>query len=139
MAVKIGIRAPAIITASQASLLFAPPCVRRYCEDLKAALEPVFRANDAPATCLLANPGICRKALEGDSRIWIAIFLAPIDDAPDELRAEIRAFVDINLTWLAERLSTPAPDDMAIRRADAIYAAAAGAQLTVRFGQIAPV
>ena len=139
MAAKVGIRAHSSSLFPSKAALRAADVARRNCQNLKAALEAVFRANDAPATCLLANPGICRKALEGDSRIWIAIFLAPIDDAPDELRAEIRAFVDINLTWLAERLSTPAPDDMAIRRADAIYAAVARVQLTARFGRIAPV
>ncbi|MBL3704661.1 hypothetical protein GI582_18340 [Sulfitobacter sp. BDSS02] len=58
--------------------------------------------------------------MDGDSRICLADFLARVDDVPHELGGEIRAFIDITLTWLSVRLFNSAPDDVAMRRADAI-------------------
>lgn len=51
---------------------------------------------------------------------------------PEEVRPEIRGSIDTNVTWLAERLSTFEPEDIVLHRADAIYAAVAGAQLRAR-------
>ena len=91
-----------------------------------------------PPACLPTR-GSSEKDLDGDSRICLADFLPRVDDVPDELCGEICAFIYITLTWLAEHLANSAPDDMAIRRADAIYAAVARVQLTACFARIAPV
>ncbi len=133
LASRVGIRAPSLYHHFPSKAALGAAVARRYCTDMRTALETVSQANESPRACLRAYPGIFRKALTGDSRICLASFLsAQIDDVPKEIRPEIRAFIDTNVTWLAERLSTLLPEDMAVRRADAIYAAVAGAQLTAR-------
>jgi len=133
LASRVGIRAPSLYHHFPSKAALGAAVARRYCADMEAALDAVSQADDAPRACLLAYPGIFRKALMGDGRICLASFLsAQIDDVPEEVRPEIRAFIDINVTWLAERLSTFEPEDIAMHRADAIYAAVAGAQLTAR-------
>lgn len=133
LAARVGIRAPSFYHHFPSKAALGAAVARRYCEDAQAALDALSQAHDAPRACLLAYPGMFRKALDGDNRICLASFLsAQSDDVPEELRTEIRAFVDINVTWLAQHLSTFEPEDIALRRADAIYAAVAGAQLTAR-------
>lgn len=133
LASQVGIKAPSLYHHFPSKAALGAAVARRYCDEMQAALDAVSQANDAPRACLLAYPGIFRKALMRDNRMCLASFLsAQIDDVPEELRGETQRFIDMNVTWLAERLSASEPDDIGIRRADAIYAAVAGAQLTAR-------
>lgn len=133
LASQVGIRAPSLYHHFPSKAALGAAVARRYCADMRAALDEVMRVDDAPRACLLAYPGIFRKALMRDERMCLASFLsAQIDDVPEELRPEIRTFIEINVTWLAERLTALDSRDIAMRRADAIYAAVAGAQLTAR-------
>lgn len=133
IASRVGIKAPSLYHHFPTKAALGAAVARRYCADMQAALDAVSQTDNAPCACLLAYPGIFRKALMRDNRICLASFLsAQIDDLPEDLRPEILRFIDINVTWLAKRLSAIEPEDVAVRRADAIYAAVAGAQLTAR-------
>ena len=133
LAAMLGIRAPSLYHHFPSKAALGAAVAWRYCDDVQAALDAVSQSHPSPRACLLAYPGIFRKALEGDTRICLASFLsAQNDDVPEEIREAIQAFIDINVTWLAGHLSTLASQDIAMRRADAIYAAVAGAQLTAR-------
>lgn len=133
LAATIGIRAPSLYHHFPSKAALGAAVARRYCEDVQAALEAISQEHDTPRACLLAYPGIFRKALDGDNRICLASFLsAQSDDVPEEVQTEIREFININVTWLAEKLSVLEPETIAMRRADGIYAAVAGAQLTAR-------
>ncbi|KPZ20016.1 TetR family transcriptional regulator [Pseudomonas syringae pv. viburni] len=59
---------------------------------------------------------------------------AEVEDLPGEVLREVMAFADINVAWLAEVLKCAATVSQAEceRRARAIYAAVAGAQLIAR-------
>lgn len=133
IASRIGIKAPSLYHHFPIKAALGAAVARRYCADMQVALDAVSRAEDTPGARLLAYPGIFRKALLRDNRICLASFLsAQIDDLPDDVRAEVLRFIEINLTWLAGHLSAIGPADIAMRRADANYAAVAGAQLTAR-------
>lgn len=133
LAAQVGIKAPSLYHHFPSKAALGAAVARRYCDEMQAALDAVSRAENAPLACLLAYPGIFRKALTRDNRICLASFLsAQVDDVPEDLRPEIRRFIDINVTWLAACLSAFDSEDIATRRADAIYAAVAGAQLTAR-------
>ena len=58
---------------------------------------------------------------------------AEYDDLPDAVKAEVTAFADVNVAWLADSLTRASVVDGDVEsRARAIYAAVAGAQLIAR-------
>lgn len=59
---------------------------------------------------------------------------AEYEDLPDEVAAQVRAFADVNVAWLIQVLEDADWGDVQSRerRARAIYAAVAGAQLIAR-------
>jgi len=108
---------------------------RRYREDAEAGLAAIAEASTDPAQCLRAYVGIFRRALENDNRMCMCGFMAAeTDDLPEAVRAEVRAFADANVGWLANILSRTDGRDRSVHeaRALAIYAAVSGAQLVAR-------
>jgi TetR/AcrR family transcriptional repressor of nem operon len=76
-----------------------------------------------------------RIALENGNRLCLGSFMsAEYDDLPDAVKAEVQAFADVNIAWLAKTLSAAAVvgADESESRARAIFAAVAGAQLLAR-------
>ena len=107
---------------------------RRYWEDTARDLEALSMAAGDPVKALRAYPGLFRHALEADNRMCLASFMAAeYADLPDGVKAEVHGFADVNVAWLTRRLSEAglAVGDPAAR-AQAIYAAVAGAQLMAR-------
>lgn len=107
----------------------------RYWQDTLEVLEGIRSANADLRTRLQLYPSIFRKSLENGNRLCLSSFMAAEhEDLPDQVSKEVKAFVDVNVRWLADVLSEAAFDDMASceRRARAIYAAVAGAQLIAR-------
>jgi len=59
---------------------------------------------------------------------------AQFDDLPDEVRTEVQAFTDVNISWLKKTLiaAKVASPKEAEKRARAIYSGIVGAQLMAR-------
>jgi TetR/AcrR family transcriptional repressor of nem operon len=59
---------------------------------------------------------------------------AETDDLPDQIKAEVRQFAAVNVRWLEQMLAASAslPAGDCALRAEAIFAAVAGAQLIAR-------
>lgn len=136
LAEEVGINAASIYHhfASKADLGAA--VAKRYREDAAAVLESITAAHaDDPKQCLRRYPGTFRAALENGNRLCLCSFMAAeYDDLPEPVKNEVQAFADVNVAWLAQTLVTAAlakPKDSE-RRARAIYAAVAGAQLMAR-------
>ncbi len=107
---------------------------RRYSDDAIVTLEAIWQESQDPAVCLRKYADIFRLTLGNDNRMCMCGFMAAeYDDLPDAVKAEVQAFADVNVAWLAKVLSGICGDPAAAeRRALAIYAAIAGAQLTAR-------
>ena len=135
IAERVGIRAASLYHHFPNKAALGAAVARRYHEDTQATLEALSTLHGDPRACLRAYPDIFRKALDQKSRICLASFMtAESDDLPEEVRAEVRVFVDINAKWLAAHLFAAAlvGPDAATLHAEAIYSAIAGAQLIAR-------
>lgn len=115
---------------------------RRYREEATAVLEGFRAESPDPAQCVRKYADVFRRALETDNRMCMCGFMAAEhDDLPDEVKAEVKAFGDANVDWLAKVLSAldAGADPASTRlRALAIFAAVSGAQLIARSRDSAP-
>ena len=103
-----------------------------YTERARADLDAVLAETSERGERLQRYANLFRKALTDGNRLClISMLSAEIGDLPDAVRAEVEAFADLNVSWLAHVLAPNAPD-MAADQARAIYAAVAGAQLVAR-------
>ena len=107
---------------------------QRYWQDTAGVLAAMREAHPDPVDCLQRYPSIFRTSLENDNRLCLSSFMAAeYEDLPDEVKNEVKAFADINVTWLSEVLTQAGlAADQSERRARAIYTAVAGAQLIAR-------
>jgi TetR/AcrR family transcriptional repressor of nem operon len=108
---------------------------RRYWEDTSAVLEGMASGAGGPAQGLHDYPQIFRQSLERDNRMCLCSFMAAeYDDLPDAVKGEVQTFADVNVAWLGRMLRDTQGLDPASseRRARAIFAAVAGAQLVAR-------
>lgn len=109
---------------------------RRYGEDAAAMLDRIRTETPDPVLSLRRYTDVFRLALENENRMCLCGFLAAeYDDVPEAVKAEVRAFADINVAWLVKVLSAAdaTGDEAAIEgRALAIFAAIGGAQLAAR-------
>jgi TetR/AcrR family transcriptional regulator, transcriptional repressor for nem operon len=108
---------------------------RRYWQDAAAGLEALLAESPDSARALRHYPSTFRKALENDNRLCLCSFMAAeYDDLPEPVKKEIQTFADVNVAWLSRVLSASkaiGPEESE-RRARAIFAALAGAQLIAR-------
>jgi TetR/AcrR family transcriptional regulator, transcriptional repressor for nem operon len=135
LAEKVGIKAASIYYHFPSKAELAKAVAKRYWEDAEAFLDKLLKESPNPAAALRRYPETFRWALESDNRMCLSSFMgAEFDDLPDPVRKEIRTFADVNVSWLSKVLSAAnvvsAKDSH--RRARAIFAAVAGAQLMAR-------
>jgi TetR/AcrR family transcriptional regulator, transcriptional repressor for nem operon len=135
LADEVGIKAASIYHHFPSKADLGAAVARRYWEDTAAALESMLAETSDPVRCLRRYPDVFRKSLESDNRMCLCSFMAAeYDDLPEPVKKEVQAFADVNVAWLSRVLSaaTVVSSEHSERRARAIFAAVAGAQLIAR-------
>lgn len=108
---------------------------KRYWEDSAAVLEAMSAEIPDPIRCLHNYPDTFRKSLESENRLCLGSFMAAeYEDLPDPVKKEVQTFANVNVAWLSRVLSAAAAmsSEEREKRARAIFAAVAGAQLMAR-------
>jgi TetR/AcrR family transcriptional repressor of nem operon len=109
---------------------------RRYTDEGAAYLDGLLANSEDRALLMGRYAKIFRNALVDDNRMCLCgIMAAEHHDLPDEVRAEIDRFSEVNVQWLVKVLSlgnTQGDSGGLKRKARAIYAAIGGAQLLAR-------
>ncbi|RMR04877.1 putative TetR family transcriptional regulator [Pseudomonas syringae pv. helianthi] len=99
----VGIKNASIYYHFPSKAYLSAAVARRYWQDTAAVLE-ALRDPD-PSLSLQHYPSIFRTSLEHANRICLASFMAAeYEDLPEELKIEVRAFADTNVTWLTNVL-----------------------------------
>jgi TetR/AcrR family transcriptional regulator, transcriptional repressor for nem operon len=135
LAEAVGIRSASIYHHFPSKADLGAAVARRYWEDTAAALDAMLAASSDPVLCLRQYPETFRKALESGNRMCLCSFMAAeSDDLPEAVLKEVQTFADVNVAWLSKVLSAAAAvsSEESERRARAIFAAVAGAQLIAR-------
>jgi TetR/AcrR family transcriptional regulator, transcriptional repressor for nem operon len=135
IAKDVGIKSASIYYHFPSKADLGAAVARRYWEDTAADLESILTEASDPVRCLRQYPDVFRKSLESDNRLCLCSFMAAeYDDPPEAVKKEVQAFADVNVAWLSRVLSAAAvvSPEKSDRRARAIFAAVAGAQLMAR-------
>jgi TetR/AcrR family transcriptional regulator, transcriptional repressor for nem operon len=135
IAKDVGIKSASIYYHFPSKADLGAAVARRYWEDTAADLESILTEASDPVRCLRQYPDVFRKSLESDNRLCLCSFMAAeYDDLPEAVKKEVQAFADVNVAWLSRVLSAAAvvSPEKSDRRARAIFAAVAGAQLMAR-------
>ena len=135
LAEDVGIKAASIYHHFPSKADLAAAVAKRYWEDSAAVLEALWTQSPDPLHCLRQYPNTFRKSLENDNRMCLCSFMAAeFDDLPEAVKKEVQTFADVNVAWLSKVLSAAAvvSSKESKRRARAIFAAVAGAQLMAR-------
>ena len=135
LADEVGIKAASMYHHFPSKADLAAAVARRYWEDSAAELEALLAKSSDPVEALHQYPLTFRRALENDNRMCLCSFLsAEYDDLPEAVKKEVQAFADVNVAWLSRVLTAAGlvSSEDSERRARAIFAAVAGAQLMAR-------
>jgi TetR/AcrR family transcriptional regulator, transcriptional repressor for nem operon len=135
LAADVGIKAASIYHHFPSKADLAAAVAKRYWQDSAAVLEGLWTESSDPLHCLREYPNTFRKSLESDNRMCLCSFMAAeFDDLPEAVKKEVQTFADVNVAWLSRVLSAAAvvSSEESERRARAIFAAVAGAQLMAR-------
>jgi TetR/AcrR family transcriptional regulator, transcriptional repressor for nem operon len=135
LAKEIGIKSASIHHHFPSKADLGAAVAGRYWEDSAAALEALLAESSDPIRALRQYPATFRKALENNNRLCLCSFMvAEYDDLPEPVKKEVQAFADVNVAWLSKVLSAAnvVSSEESERRARAIFAAVAGAQLIAR-------
>lgn len=132
---EVGIKAASMYHHFPTKADLGAAVARRYWEDSAAYLEALSAEEPDPIRRLGRYPETFRWALASANRMCLASFMAAeFDDLPEPVKEEVRAFAEVNVAWLGKTLAEAGvvgPEE-ADRRARAIFAAIAGAQLVAR-------
>ena len=135
LAEQVGIKAASIHYHFPSKAELAAAVAKRYWQDAAAYLDSLLKESPDPISALRRYPETFRWALENDNRMCLCSFMATeYDDLPEPVRKEVQTFADVNVAWLRKVLSAAkfvSPKESE-KRARAIYAAVAGAQLMAR-------
>lgn len=135
LAAEVGIKAASIHYHFPSKASLGAAVARRYWEDTAAELEAMSDKSKDPAELLSQYPEIFRRSLENGNRMCLCSFMAAeFDDLPEAVKNEVQTFTDINVAWLTKALAARGLDNAEEneKRAGAIFAAIAGAQLVAR-------
>ncbi|MFC6142989.1 MULTISPECIES: TetR/AcrR family transcriptional regulator [Burkholderiaceae] len=136
LAEEVGIKAASLYYHFPSKADLAAAVAKRYWEDSASTLEALLTDVQDPLICLRKYPETFRRSLENDNRMCLSSFMAAeYDDLPDVVKTEVQIFADVNVAWLGKVLlaaGVVGNSKEAKRRALAIYAAVAGAQLMAR-------
>jgi TetR/AcrR family transcriptional regulator, transcriptional repressor for nem operon len=109
---------------------------RRYTEEAIECFRQFKEASPEREACIKNYTGVFRAALANENRMCLCgIMAAEHDSLPDEVKAEVERFGEVNVAWLTDVLSRGKAKSSAKatqRQALAIYAAIGGAQLVAR-------
>lgn len=131
----VGIKAASIYHHFPSKADLGAAVAKRYWQDTEAHLQAMSAEAPDPMACLRRYPDVFRTALISDNRMCLCSFMAAeYDDLPEAVKHEVQAFADVNVAWLSRALSAAglAKGEDGKRRARAIFAAVAGAQLMAR-------
>lgn len=132
---EVGIKSASIYYHFRSKAELGAAVARRYWEDTSANMEALLADSTDPLGSLRGYPALFRHALANENRLCLGSFLgAEYDDLPEEVKSEVRTFADVNVAWLNKVLiaATVVSAEHSEKRARAIYAAVAGAQLMAR-------
>jgi TetR/AcrR family transcriptional repressor of nem operon len=135
LAKEVGIKSASVHHHFPTKADLGAAVARRYWEVTAAALEAMLAETSDPVRCLHQYSDIFRKSLENDNRLCLCSFMAAeYEDLPEPVKKEVQTFTNVNVAWLSRVLSTAAvvSFEESERRARAIFAAVAGAQLIAR-------
>ncbi|BDU19422.1 TetR/AcrR family transcriptional regulator [Dyella sp. GSA-30] len=135
LAEEVGIKAASLYHHFPSKADLATAVAKRYWEGAAKNLEMLSAKMSDPAERLRRFPGTFRASLESDNRICLCSFMtAEFDDLPEQVKREVEAFTDINVAWLSKTLVAAGivSSRDSKKRAYAIFAAVAGAQLMAR-------
>ena len=135
LATAVGIKAASIHYYFPTKADLGAAVARRYWEDSSAALEALLAATPDPVHCLRVYPEHFRQSLVNENRLCLGSFMAAEhEDLPDAVKQEVLAFADVHVAWLTRVLiaASGLRRRACEKRAGAIYAAVAGAQLVAR-------
>ena len=135
LAEVVGIKAASVYHHFPSKGALAAAVAKRYWEDASAHLDAMWSESEDAAACLHEYPNTFRAALESENRICLCSFMAAeIDDLPEPVKVEVRAFADVNVAWIKRMLTKGRfiATKEAEARARAIFSAVAGAQLMAR-------
>ncbi len=135
LATAVGIKSASIHYYFPTKAELGAAVARRYREDSSAALEALLETTPDPVRCLREYPGQFRQSLVNENRLCLGSFMAAEhEDLPDAVKREVLAFADVHVAWLTRVLIAATGDRRRAceKRAAAIFAAVAGAQLVAR-------
>ena len=135
LAAGVGIKGASIHYHFRTKADLGAAVAKRYWEDSETVLDELWNGGADPVRALAEYPNTFRRSLENGNRICLCSFMsAEYDDLPDPVKQEVSNFAEINVAWLAKVLSVTTDMEAAAceRRARAIFAAVAGAQLMAR-------
>jgi len=135
LAEEVGIKAASIYHHFPSKADLGAAVAKRYWQDIAADLEVMSADAPNPIGSLARYPEIFRRSLESDNRMCLCSFMsAEYDDLPEAVKQEVQAFADVNVAWLSKVLVAAGVvgSQDSEKRARAIFAAIAGAQLLAR-------
>jgi TetR/AcrR family transcriptional regulator, transcriptional repressor for nem operon len=135
LADAVGIKAASLYHHFPNKAHLAAAVARRYWQDAAAGLEEISANTPNPVDRLRQFPGTFRAALDNENRMCMASFMtAEYDDLPLLVQREVLIFTEVNVAWIAKNLVAAGlvSPEHAEKRARAICAAVAGAQLMAR-------
>ena len=135
LAKEVGIKSASVHHHFPTKADLGAAVARRYWEVTAAGLEAMLAETSDPVCCLHQYPDIFRKSLENDNRLCLCSFMAAeYEDLPEPVKKEVQTFTDVNVAWLNRVLfaANGISSEESERRARAIFAAVAGAQLIAR-------